>query len=177
MATGFAFLARTQRHDGAWLPLWFGNQFASDDENPVYGVSRAMAAYRDWNRLEEPVAQRAISWLVSVQNSDGGWGGAAGTPSSTEETALAVEALLPPLGDSRPPLRKETEHAEACQRGLEWLLARIDSGTFQEPAPIGLYFAKLWYFERLYPIIFATSALARAVERGDPRNDWPTQEV
>ena len=138
------------------MPLWFGNQFAHDDENPVYGVSRALAAYRDWNRLDEPVAQRAIAWLASVQNSDGGWGGAADTPSSTEETALAVEALLP-----------VAECAEACQRGLEWLLARIDSGTFQEPAPIGLYFAKLWYFERLYPIIFATSALARAIERID----------
>ncbi len=160
VTTGFAFLAKTQRSDGAWLPLWFGNQFANDDENPVYGVSRALAAYRDWNRLDEPVARRAILWLASVQNSDGGWGGAASTPSSTEETALAVEALLP-----------VAECAEACQRGLEWLLTRIDSGRIQEPAPIGLYFAKLWYFERLYPIIFATSALARAVERADPQND------
>ena len=165
VTTGFAFLAKTQRPDGAWLPLWFGNQFANDDENPVYGVSRALAAYRDWNRLSEPVAQRAIAWLASVQNSDGGWGGAAGTPSSTEETALAVEALLP-----------VAECTEACQHGLEWLLARIDSGTFQEPAPIGLYFAKLWYFERLYPIIFATSALARAVERTDPQKDLPARE-
>jgi squalene-hopene/tetraprenyl-beta-curcumene cyclase len=154
VATGFDFLARTQRPDGAWLPLWFGNQFAKDDENPVYGVSRALVAYRDWNRMQEPVARRAIIWLASVQNSDGGWGGASDTPSSTEETALAVEALLP-----------VKEHAGACQRGLNWLLARIESGTFQEPAPIGLYFAKLWYFERLYPIIFTTSTLARAVDQ------------
>jgi len=160
VATGFAFLARTQRPDGAWLPLWFGNQFANDDENPVYGVSRALMAYRDWGRLSEPVSQRAILWLAVVQNSDGGWGGAASTPSSTEETALAVEALLP-----------VAECAEACRRGLEWLLARIDSGSFQEPAPIGLYFAKLWYFERLYPIIFAASALAHALKRTDPQND------
>lgn len=154
VATGFDFLARTQRPDGTWLPLWFGNQFTKDDENPVYGVSRALAAYRDWGRLDDPVARRAIEWLDSVQNSDGGWGGAADTPSSTEETALAVEALLP-----------VRESDGASQRGLSWLLARIESGTFQEPAPIGLYFAKLWYFERLYPIIFTTSALARAVDQ------------
>ncbi len=152
VSTGFAFLARTQRADGTWLPLWFGNQFATDDENPVYGVSKGLAAYRDWDRLGDEQAQRAVAWLVSVQNSDGGWGGAVDTPSSTEETALAMEALMPIKAA-----------AAACTRGLEWLLDRVESGKFRDPAPLGLYFAKLWYFERLYPIIFATSALARAV--------------
>ena len=94
-----------------------------------------------------------VAWLVSVQNSDGGWGGAVDTPSSTEETALAMEALMPIKAA-----------AAACTRGLEWLLDRVESGKFRDPAPLGLYFAKLWYFERLYPIIFATSALARAME-------------
>ncbi len=153
VSTGFAFLARTQRADGSWLPLWFGNQFAHDDENPVYGVSKGLLAFRDWNRLEDQEAQRAIAWLVSVQNSDGGWGGAVDTPSSTEETSLAVEAL-----------RSVKTAASACDRGLEWLLERVESEKFRDPAPIGLYFAKLWYFERLYPIIFATSALARAID-------------
>jgi len=150
---GFRFLARTQRSDGAWLPLWFGNQFANDDENPVYGVSRVLMAYRDWLRLDDPVARRGISWLASVQNCDGGWGGALLTPSSLEETALAVEALLP-----------VPDYEQACRRGLEWILVQVESGKFREPAPIGLYFAKLWYFERLYPIIFTSSALARFLD-------------
>ena len=153
---GFAYLARTQRPDGTWFPLWFGNQFSPDEENPVYGVARVLAAYRDWNRLDESVPQSAIAWLADVQNSDGGWGGAKNTPSSTEETALAVEALLP--------LRK---YKESCDRGLEWLVERVESGTFRNPSPIGLYFAKLWYFERLYPIIFTVSVLARAIEQAD----------
>ncbi len=153
---GFAYLARTQRPDGTWFPLWFGNQFSPDEENPVYGVARVLAAYRDWNRLDESVPQSAIAWLAEVQNSDGGWGGAKNTPSSTEETALAVEALLP--------LRK---YKESCDRGLEWLVERVESGTFRNPSPIGLYFAKLWYFERLYPIIFTVSVLARAIEQAD----------
>ena len=153
VSTGFAFLARTQRADGTWLPLWFGNQFATEDENPVYGVSKGLMAYRDWDRFEDEQAQRAVAWLVSAQNSDGGWGGAANTPSSVEETALAIEALLP------------IKTAEiSCSRGLEWLFVRVESEKFRAPAPIGLYFAKLWYFERLYPIIFATSALARAID-------------
>ena len=153
---GFAYLARTQRSDGTWFPLWFGNQFSQDEENPVYGVARVLAAYRDWNRLNDSVPQSAITWLADTQNSDGGWGGAKYTPSSTEETALAVEALLP-----------LTRYKESCDRGLEWLLDRVESGTFQNPSPIGLYFAKLWYFERLYPIIFTVSVLARAIEQAD----------
>ena len=156
MRAGFAYLARTQRPDGTWFPLWFGNQFSPDEENPVYGVARVLAAYRDCHRLNDSAPQSAIAWLADVQNSDGGWGGAKNTPSSTEETALAVEALLP--------LKK---YKESCDRGLEWLVERVESGTFRNPSPIGLYFAKLWYFERLYPIIFTVSVLARAVERSD----------
>ena len=153
---GFAFLERTQRSDGTWFPLWFGNQHAADEENPVYGVARVLAAYRDWNRLDHPSAQRALIWLASVQNIDGGWGGAASTPSSTEETALATEILL-----------MRAEFADTASRGLDWLLDRVESKTFQVPAPIGLYFAKLWYFERLYPIIFTVSALARATDQAE----------
>jgi squalene-hopene/tetraprenyl-beta-curcumene cyclase len=32
---GLAYLARQQRADGAWLPLWFGNQYAPEDANPT----------------------------------------------------------------------------------------------------------------------------------------------
>jgi squalene-hopene/tetraprenyl-beta-curcumene cyclase len=149
--TGLRFLQRTQRADGAWLPLWFGNQHADQDENPVYGTSRVLAMYRDLNCLHVSAAQRAVTWLIAAQNADGGWGGAPGCPSSVEETALAVEALF-----------AVDPHADAVQRGLSWLVGHIERDAFREPAPIGFYFAKLWYYERLYPLIFATSALARA---------------
>src|SRR5262249_54748289 len=48
---GNEFLARTQRPDGSWLPLWFGNQHATDEENPTYGTARVLAAYRDLARM------------------------------------------------------------------------------------------------------------------------------
>jgi squalene-hopene/tetraprenyl-beta-curcumene cyclase len=80
-----------------------------------------------------------------------------GAPSSIEETALALEVLIP----------LETNWAnlaESCRRGLCWLLDRTDNGKLMEPSPIGFYFAKLWYFEKLYPLIFSVAALRRAVE-------------
>ena len=50
----------------------------------------------------------------------------------------------------------------AVERGLAWLIERIEAGGLQQPTPIGFYFAKLWYFEKLYPIIFSVAALGRA---------------
>ena len=39
-------------------------------------------------------------------------------------------------------------------------------------APIGFYFAKLWYFERLYPMVY-TAAAFQALEDGC--HEEPTQ--
>jgi squalene-hopene/tetraprenyl-beta-curcumene cyclase len=151
-STALAYLERSQCPDGSWLPLWFGNQHAPDDENPTYGTSRVLAAYRDLEMMTSAPARRGIAWLLVAQNADGGWGGAANTPSSIEETALAVEVLLD-AGDSA---------LAAVERGLAWLIERIESGGLSQPTPIGFYFAKLWYFEKLYPIIFSVAALGRA---------------
>jgi squalene-hopene/tetraprenyl-beta-curcumene cyclase len=150
---GFHYLAEQQRADGSWLPLWFGNQHAPDDVNPVYGTSRVLAAYRDLQRLDTDQARRGIAFLLDVQNSDGGWGGAKATPSSVEETAVAVEVLI----DLAP-----SNAREAVERGIDYLIRRVEDGTFTEPSPIGFYFEKLWYFEKLYPIIFTVAALGRA---------------
>jgi squalene-hopene/tetraprenyl-beta-curcumene cyclase len=48
------------------------------------------------------------------------------------------------------------------ERGTAWLLTRSANGTRFDPAPIGLYFARLWYHERLYPVIWTLGALAWA---------------
>lgn len=145
---GFRYLSRTQRSDGPWLPLWFGCQHAPDDINPVYGTARVLAAYRDTGQLLCAEAQRGRAWLQGAQNDDGGWGGVRGAPSTVEETALAVEVLL----------STDPEDA-AARRGLSWILERIEDGTYVRPAPIGFYFAKLWYFESLYPQVFVAAAL------------------
>src|SRR5438046_3890615 len=149
------FLERTQRRDGSWLPLWFGNQHAPADENPTYGTARVLAAYRDLHRIHTPPARRGVAWLLSAQNADGGWGGAANTPSSIEETALAVEILLDGGGQAEP----------AVNKGLAWLVQQVEAGGLFNPTPIGFYFAKLWYFEKLYPIIFTVAALGRALRK------------
>ena len=52
---------------------------------------------------------------------------------------------------------------EFYQQGLRFLLDKVQTDTFDEATPIGLYFAKLWYYEKLYPVIFTTAALGRKI--------------
>jgi len=150
---GFRYLCKTQRPDGSWLPLWFGNQHAPGDENATYGTARVLAAYRDTHRKHDPEYQKGLKWLLENQNEDGSWSGLKGLPPSIEETALALEIVVSANPDSH-----------AAQRGLDWLLTRVETGTVHQQSPIGFYFAKLWYSEKLYPLCFATQALRRAVE-------------
>jgi squalene-hopene/tetraprenyl-beta-curcumene cyclase len=146
------FLRRQTRADGSVLPLWFGNQHSPDDENALYGTAKAAGTLAELG-LDPGGNARRLAWIEANRNSDGGWGGRKGTVSTTEETALAVEALA---RAGRP----ETEsRRRALGSGARWLAERVRSGAWTEPAPIGFYFAKLWYFERLYPIIFTVSAL------------------
>lgn len=147
-----AYLEKEQRENGSWLPLWFGNQHEPEEENPVYGTARVLAAYRDLDMMKSEPAQRAAQYLIHVQNEDGGWGGASQCPSSIEETALAVEVLLD----------AGVAAEDAVNKGLTWLVHDLKTGGLDSPTPIGFYFAKLWYYEKLYPIIFSVAALGRA---------------
>ena len=159
--TGFQYLSKHQQADGSWLPLWFGNQDQPDDINPCYGTAKVLMAYRDANSFDTNEAQFGLRWLRDNQNSDGGWGGGKSLKweseqlgsSSVEETALCTEALLD---------HDDSKSRVIAQSGVEWLMTAAELNLIDRPWPIGFYFAKLWYFEKLYPLIFAASALSRA---------------
>lgn len=155
------FFRSIQESDGAFSPLWFGNQFAPDEANRVYGTSRVLKALvvLAGSPFADPAAgsvtNGCVQWLLNAQNRDGGWGSRGPGDSSVEETALAVEALA--LAE-----RIGASAAQSLDRGVRWLCERVESGAWREPSPIGFYFAKLWYFEKLYPMIFTAGALRAA---------------
>ena len=172
------FLRACRRSGGAWVPLWFGNQYASDDENPTYGTAKVIIAAgameSSCNLNRGPVRGCITSgfvWMIHGQREDGGWGAGGITPGSIEETALALESLAaayPHLAKSADdPIVRGGFAAERVLRQLDhaigsgaaWLVEHTQRGTRFEPTPIGFYFAKLWYFEKLYPLIFTVAAL------------------
>jgi squalene-hopene/tetraprenyl-beta-curcumene cyclase len=161
ISRGLGFLEQTQRAQGAWPALWFGNQRAPGEENLAYGTARVLQAFCALNRLESDPARRGIRWLLDAQHANGGWGGAPHVPPSIEETALAAEALVTVMeSGSRMPVPGVTE---AVARGINWLIEHVEKAAECRASPIGFYFAKLWYFEKLYPLIFAAGALGRAL--------------
>ena len=154
-----AFLGRNQRRDGSWVPLWFGNERAPEEENPVYGTARTLEGLRaELVRADAAAAQAASAatrWLITAQNADGGWGGDRGVSSSIEETGVVLAALSSPGGAAQDP-----SLADVLTRGAAWLISRTGEATLTA-SPVGLYFARLWYYEELYPIVFALSGLGR----------------
>ncbi|TWT67247.1 prenyltransferase/squalene oxidase repeat-containing protein [Allorhodopirellula solitaria] len=95
------------------------------------------------------------------------------TTSTVEETALAIESLASLWGSiSGPEFSESSGFAsqspsltastrDAILAGSEWLVRAVAAEQHRIAWPIGFYFAKLWYHERLYPLIFTTAALGR----------------
>ncbi|MBN2685587.1 MAG: hypothetical protein JXR40_09935 [Pontiellaceae bacterium] len=139
---GLDYLFQMQDHDGFWLPLWFGNQQHPDQENPLYGTVRVLEALNEINVHEFPLASRlmlhARAWLESVGEADL-------QQYCPDELALYVGMTGNRIRD---------------------LLHLTEQGTRFCAGPIGLYFASLWYSEKLYPLIFTTEALKRCIAMG-----------
>lgn len=162
---GVLFLQNTQRSDGTWTPLWFGNQNTASEENLTWGTARVILALKELQYNGHAVPERMIAnaenALVSLQQMDGGWSGGYESmlQSSVEETAVALEAL------------SQTGHLDCLDRGVRWLLERVETGTWTKVSPIGFYFAKLWYYERLYPQLTTVAALGAILGAMQPHSE------
>jgi len=151
------YLRKEQNQSGYWLPLWFGNQYTENKANPIYGTAKVSIYLIDClnncsldSKLKaslEKMVSHAQQFLLSQQNSDGSWGGSLGIKGSIEETSLALCVLT-------------NADEIACSQGFQWLRNEFDNrGMISKP--IGLYFATLWYDEKLYPLVYYIEALRK----------------
>ena len=154
---GLEYLLKEQRTEGYWLPLWFGNQITPDKTNPVYGTAKVCIYLSDclkFSFIDDDIKNKmnqmltlAKKYLVKQQNDNGSWGGSRGIKGSIEESSLAISAL-------------SQAAEESCIQGFNWLEGKYENEGL--PAnPIGLYFAALWYDEKLYPLVYYIEALRR----------------
>jgi len=170
---GWDYLQKNQQADGSWLPLWFGNQDRTEEDNPVYGTGRVLKCFSQCNRSDSQSFRQGVHFLISSQNRDGGWGGGnsvrypsrpgnsstidrTGGFSTIEETAIALDGIMHQIDT--------TEHSDSIMAGLRRLSEFVLAGDHETSQPIGFYFAKLWYHERLYPMVFSLSALKKGLE-------------
>jgi squalene-hopene/tetraprenyl-beta-curcumene cyclase len=151
------WLLRAQEEDGSWFGRWGANH--------VYGTGAAVPALvRAGMDRGHPAIRRAVRWLESRQNADGGFGEdlrsyedaswrGRGT-STASQTAWALLALL--AADGRSPA--------AC-RGVEWLVAtQRQDGGWDEPEFTGTGFPGDFYIRyHLYALHFPLMALGRFV--------------
>jgi squalene-hopene/tetraprenyl-beta-curcumene cyclase len=144
------YLEQSRDADLVWSPLWFGDQHAPRQTNRVYGTATVLLAlsalpYEQVRHLVQP----ACSWLLKARNPDGGWGGEPQTPSHFETSAQALAALaLFPVT------------LEYWDASVDFLVQGfIQHDGLPPSAPIGFYFASLWYDEKLYPLLFGLRAL------------------
>ncbi len=159
LEAGLRHLIGVQQRDGAWAPLWVGSPYRSREDNPLWGTAKVLLALRDLDWLDSPAPHRALDFLASLQRADGSFGAsdALAGPASVEETALAVETLLT-CGSAE-------SHEQAALRGLKWLVDAVEANRHTDCAPLGLFFARLWYYEKLTPLIASTGALGQAVRK------------
>ncbi|WP_309031222.1 squalene--hopene cyclase [Streptomyces alfalfae] len=159
---GIEWLLAEQEDNGAWFGRW--------GVNYLYGTGSVVPALITAGLPASHAAiRRAVRWVESVQNDDGGWGedlrsyrdrGWVGHGTSTaSQTAWALLALLS-AGE---------RDAPSVERGIAWLAAtQRPDGSWDEPYFTGTGFP--WDFSinyHLYRQVFPLTALGRYVN-GEP---------
>jgi squalene-hopene/tetraprenyl-beta-curcumene cyclase len=155
---GIAYLLDQQEPDGSWFGRWGANH--------LYGTGAAVPALAACGLAGHLSIARAVAWLRSVQNADGGFGEdlrsyrdaawrgrGASTASQTAWALLALEAAG---------VRDET-----VDRAVEFLATtQRPDGSWDEPWFTGTGFPGDFYLNyHLYRQVFPVSALGRLARR------------
>jgi squalene-hopene/tetraprenyl-beta-curcumene cyclase len=109
-----------------------------------------------------------------------------GGSSTLEETAVALEGLMAFWRIPEPNAQRrgggstelagsvakgvQVDSRAPIMRGLRWLCRGVELGWDNQSQPIGFYFAKLWYHEQMYPLVFPLAALQSAIAAWPDRN-------
>ena len=157
VAAGIEYLRRTQLPEGSWYGRW--------GMNYVYGTWSVLCALNAAGvSRQDPMIRKAVAWLESVQNEDGGWGedavsyrldyrGWERAPTTASQTAWALLGLMA-AGEIANP---------AVARGVGYLIAtQTEKGLWDEKRYTATGFPRVFYLRyHGYRKFFPLWALAR----------------
>jgi nucleoside phosphorylase len=139
IARALRFLRKEQEPCGAWYGRW--------GVNYIYGTWSVLIALRQLGEdMSRPYVRKAVGWLVSRQNPDGGWGEScqsyrdpslAGQGASTaSQTSWALLGLMA-AGEER---------GDSVRKGIRYLLERQnDHGGWEEELYTGTGFPRVFF--------------------------------
>jgi squalene-hopene/tetraprenyl-beta-curcumene cyclase len=151
------YLLAEQEENGSWFGRW--------GTNYIYGTWTSLCALNVAGlEPSHPSVKRAATWLLSIQNPDGGWGEAGNSyridyqghesaPSTPSQTAWALLGLM---------AAGEIDN-EAVARGIAYLVAtQQEDGTWFEDHFTAVGFPRVFYLRyHGYAQYFLLWALAR----------------
>jgi squalene-hopene/tetraprenyl-beta-curcumene cyclase len=154
---GVEFIFDNQEKDGSWYGRW--------GMNYIYGTWSALCALNAAGvHSSTQSVRRAVEWLISIQNEDGGWGedgssykldycGYEKSPSTPSQTSWALLGLM---------AAGEVDLV-AIRRGVDYLIATQDKGgTWREERHNAPGFPRVFYLiYHGYAKYFPLWALAR----------------
>ncbi len=155
-AHGLEFLQQEQEPEGPWFGRW--------GVNYLYGTWSVLSGLQAIGEdMGQPYIKKAVNWLKSKQNMDGGWGETCESyydrtlmgcgPSTPSQTAWALLALMA-AGEVT---------SKAVERGVQYLLnSQKPDGTWDEEAFTGTGFPKFFMIKyHIYRNCFPLTALGR----------------
>ncbi|MGZ5863197.1 MAG: squalene--hopene cyclase [Methyloceanibacter sp.] len=152
-----AYLKRTQEKEGSWFGRW--------GMNYIYGTWSVLCAFNAAGiDAASHEVRKAVRWLLTIQNGDGGWGedgdsyrldynGYQPAPSTASQTSWALLGLM---------AAGEIDHP-AVERGIDYLMAhQADDGFWRETRFTATGFPRVFYLRyHGYSKFFPLWALAR----------------
>jgi squalene-hopene/tetraprenyl-beta-curcumene cyclase len=158
------FLRQQQESDGCWYGRW--------GVNYIYGTCFALRGLASIGvDMREGFCLRAAEWIRSCQNADGGWGESCDSydnpdlrglgPSTAAQTAWALLGLF----------ATDDFASESVTRGIRYLLATQQNGTWEDQFFTGTGFPRVFYlkyhlYSRYFPLLTLAEYASRSAAAG-----------